>query len=243
MIALLYLVEIGVAELMTAIISPTGGIVVHTIILFSLIMYSVLEATPPFDKLYLSLTLAPLIRIVSLAMPVSRFGEVYSFGIICVPILVATIAAIRYFRFYPADIGLSRRNVPLQVAIGLFGIVLGIAEYAILKPDAETAPALTEIIASAIILIVATGFVEELAFRGVIQRCAKEAFGAWGWVYVAGVFSLLHLGHLSVMHLMFVLTMALSFGWIVDRTGSLWGVTFAHGIANVCLYLVIPTVV
>jgi hypothetical protein len=76
-----------------------------------------------------------------------------------------------------------------------------------------------------------------------MQRCAEESLGEWGWLYVAGVFSTLYIGYLSPAQWLFVLGVGLLFGWVVKKTGSLVGVTLAHGIANICLYIVLPLVV
>ena len=73
-----------------------------------------------------------------------------------------------------------------------------------------------------------------------LQRTAVEAFGGWGIIYVSLLFAVLHIGFLSLIDVVFVLGVALFFGWVVKKTGSLLGVTLSHGITNILLYLVIP---
>ena len=86
-----------------------------------------------------------------------------------------------------------------------------------------------------------TGFVEELIFRGVLQQTAVEVFGSWwGIVYVSLLFAVLHIGFLSLIDVVFVFFVSLFFGWVVKKKGSLFGVTLAHGITNILLYLVVP---
>jgi len=82
--------------------------------------------------------------------------------------------------------------------------------------------------------------VEEFIFRGVLQRTAVGAFGWWGIVYISFLFAIVHLIHYSVIDIVFVFAIALFFGWVVKKTGSLLAVTLSHGIANVVLYLVVP---
>ena len=60
-------------------------------------------------------------------------------------------------------------------------------------------------------------------------------------VIVAGVLSFLG-SFLAGFLWFFVLMAGLFFGWVVKRTGSLLGVSLAHGIANIGLYLVFPFV-
>ncbi len=98
----------------------------------------------------------------------------------------------------------------------------------------------------ALIFLVCTGFVEELIFRGVLQRTAVEAFGGWGIIYVSLLFASAHLIHYwevgltgILIDITFVFIIALFFGWVVKKTGSLFGVTLAHGITNIILYYII----
>ena len=88
--------------------------------------------------------------------------------------------------------------------------------------------------------MVCTGFVEELIFRGVLQRSAVEAFGWWGIIYVSLLFAVVHLIHQSLIDIAFVFVIAIFFGWVVKKTGSIFGVTLSHGIANIVLFLVAP---
>jgi hypothetical protein len=131
--------------------------------------------------------------------------------------------------------------MPVQLLVGALGVGLGIAEYLILKPDALV-DELTWQQAwwPALILLVATGFGEELVFRGVMQSASAEALGKAVIPYVAIVFAALHVGYKSAPDVAFVFLVALFFGWVVAKTGSLLGVTLSHGIANVVLYVIVP---
>lgn len=48
------------------------------------------------------------------------------------------------------------------------------------------------------------------------------------------------MGFLSWPDIVFVFVVALFFGWVVQRTGSILGVALAHGITNIVLYLIAP---
>ena len=69
-------------------------------------------------------------------------------------------------------------RVPLELLFGLSGSALGHIEYQILRPQ-PLARALTwgEAAIPALILLVSTGFVEELIFRGIMQRVAIKSIG------------------------------------------------------------------
>ena len=192
-------------------------------------------------KLYLALSLAPLIRIFSLLMPLAEFSQIYWYLIISLPLLAGIFAIVITFKLRPREIGLSMGAIPLQVVVALAGIGLGFVDYLILEPELLVeALGWQQLIAPALVLLVATGFVEELVFRGVMQRASVQALGAWGWVYIAVLYSVLQIGHLSAIHCWFALVVALLFGFIVKKTGSLLGVSLSHGIINIALYLVFP---
>jgi len=76
----------------------------------------------------------------------------------------------------------------------------------------------------------------------VIQRAAKEAMGGWGILFVAVLFASMHIGYLSILDLGLVFVVGLFFGIVVNKTGSIFGVTVSHGLTNVILYLVAPFV-
>ena len=229
--------------MVTTLVDPLAGIILHAVILSALIVHSSMAPNKSFGKLYLALAIVPLIRIVTLAMPLSRFTPIYQYLVASIPVLIASLIAIRILELAPSEIGLSFRKTAVQVLVALTGIGVGLAEYYILKPEPlVSALTLSEVLIPGIILLVATGFVEELVFRGVVQRCSIEAMGSQGLVFTAVVFSLLQLGHHSPLQWLFVLLAGLFFGWVVIRTGSLLGVALAHGIANICLYLVFPFV-
>lgn len=243
MVALFYLLAIIAAEVVTTFVSVQGGIIFHAALLAVLILHSSLAAKNPDHRLLLSLVLAPLIRISSLSMPLAQVPQIYWYLIISLPLFVGIFMVVRNLKFRPCEIGLTLGKLPLQLAIGLTGVGFGIAEYYILAPQPLIAePSWERILPSALILLVCTGFLEELIFRGVLQRALEEALGWWGLLYVSLLFAFLHIGHLSVVDVGFVFSIALFWGWIVKKTGSLFGVSLSHGIANIFLYLIAPFV-
>ena len=161
--------------------------------------------------------------------------------------LAGTFTAIRLLNFRPSEVGLSLGKIPLQVLVqglvALTGIGFGLVEYRILTPE-PLIPVLTleSLWLPGLILLVATGFTEELTFRGVIQRSSLEVLGDWGLVFTAVAFTILHIGYFSWMHCGFVFLVGLFYGWVAKQTGYIVGVSLSHGISNIALYLVIPFV-
>jgi membrane protease YdiL (CAAX protease family) len=240
-IPILYLVAIAGAELVTALANPLGGIAMHIVIMLTLIINASLVAKDLRRELYLTMALAPMIRLLSLSLPLGNFPQIYWYVIIAVPLFIAVYLVSRRLGYTRWEIGLNCNKWPFQILIALTGIPLGIIEYYILKPKPLVSSlAWQGLLLPILILIVGTGFVEELCFRGVIQHSAEAAIGRWGWVYVAVLFSIMHIGYLSVLDLAFVFGVGLYFGIVVDKTRSILGTSLAHGIANVMLYLIVP---
>lgn len=242
-LCLAYLVAIAVAELVTAFADPLPGIIIYFILLLLLIVGGAAAGGSTSHRLLLALGLAPLMRILGLAMPLEEFSEIYWYLVVAVPLLVGSFAVVMALNLNPADIGLVGGKVRLQALVATAGILFGLVEYFILRPE-PLIDALTwqNILVPAIILLVATGLTEELAFRGVMQRASTEVLGSWGLVFVAAVFTLLQIGHESVLHMLFVFPVALLFGWTARRTGSILGVSLSHGLTNVGLFLIFPFV-
>jgi len=248
--ALGYLIVLAAAEVLTAFFEPRAGLLLHGFILLVLLLHTALAWKASWDhhrwersdyRLLLSLALAPLIRLLSLSLPLSSFPIVYWYFIISIPLFVATFFTMRVLNLGADEVGLNLRRLPVQIGIIFIGPLLGYIEYMILQPR-PLAPALTaaHIWLPALILLVSTGFAEELIFRGVMQRTAIDVLGRWGIPYISALFAILHVGYHSLVDVVFVFGVALLFGWIVKRTGSITGVSIAHGLTNIFLFLVMP---
>ena len=243
-IAIIYLVIITAAELITAAVDPWSGIVFHAVVLIGMIFHTAFTWHDPSRRFLISLTFAPLIRILSLSLPLAQFPLIYWFLITSVPLFLALFLIIRTLGFSADRVGLNTRQWLLQLLIVPTGLLFGIAEYYILRPE-PLISSLTwsQILIPALILLVSTGFFEEIAFRGIMQSTALETLGRFGLVYIALIFAVLHIGYLSVLDVAFVFAVGLFFGWVVFKTGSIIGVTFSHGLTNIMLFLVMPFLV
>ena len=201
----------------------------------------------PASKLFLSLSLAPLVRIVNLSMPLLYFPLHAWFALTGFGMLLASLALIKAIGLKREDIGLTFNEPVLQLLIGSWGIYLGVVEYFILRNRIPKLLALgsgpLEIALLALEIAFFTGFVEELVFRGVIQHSAVAAMGRKaGLLGTSVVFTILHMGWLSLLDMLFVFLVGLAFGFVALETGSIAGVSIAHGLTNVMLFIVMPTI-
>jgi membrane protease YdiL (CAAX protease family) len=195
------------------------------------------------SNIFLCLSIAPLIRVFSLSLPLEYLPSYAWYLIAGVPMFVAAVTVMRLQGLTMKDVGLTIKKPVIQFAIVLTGIPFGIIEYYILKP----APIVTGFTTLNFVLLIigfiaATGFVEELVFRGVFQNNAIKAFGTkYGLLVVSIVFAALHIGWLQVWDVVFVFFIGLFFSVLVFKTGSIAGVSLSHGLTNVFLFLVMPS--
>ncbi len=258
-IAIIYLLAVALAELVTTGVFPFGplahpqplwGIVFHIAILVAALLHSALGLSANYRQrqLVLSLALVPLVRIISLSMPLVGVPQLWWYPIIYIPLMAAALVAVRILGYRAEEVGFTFRLFPVQIAVGLTGFGFGVAEYWILvklPPEPLAAPLVAELTwqaawLPALILMETTGFVEEFIFRGVLQRSAVERFQWRGMLYVSVLFAILHVGFLSWLDVIFVFSVALFFSWAVKKTGSLLGVALSHGITNIMLMVVVP---
>jgi membrane protease YdiL (CAAX protease family) len=240
-VAIGYLVAMTITEFLTLIVNPRVGLWGHSILLALVIVHTALIWGKPSYKLFLTLVFAPMIRLVSLTMPLANFRVIYWYLITSIPLMVTAFLIAWLVGFTRKDVGVRRGNVSVQFLVGASGLAFGWIEYMILRP-APQAAALTvvDLFVPAMILMVCTGFSEELIFRGIMQQAAVETFGETGWLYVAAIFAMMHMGHASWVDIPFVFGVSLFFSWVVSKTGSILGVTISHGLTNIILFLILP---
>jgi len=244
-VALVYLLMISLAEYLTTAVDPLVGVVFHGMILAALLIHGSILHRQIHRRFFILLSLAPLIRLLSLSIPLNKLGlpMIYWYMIIGILLFVAAFIAGRITQLRGRRIGWSWKTWPLQMLIGLSGFALGYVEFQILKPGPLAAyMTWVDILTAALILLIFTGVLEEYIFRGLLQSASMQIMGTFGLYYIAILFAVLHFGYHSLIDVIFVLLVGLLFGFCVWKTHSLIGASLAHGIANISLYVFFPLV-
>lgn len=243
-LALLYLFLLTLAEATTTLLEARVGLVLHGAILILLLLNASLQRGGPQARFLYIMCMAPLIRLMSLSLPLPSFPFIYWYAVVGAPLFLAIFFEIRITRAHADMWGWNFKKPFLQILVGLTGIGLGAVEYLILRPEPlVTTFSLLNIIIPALILLIFTGLLEEVIFRGLMQYASLVVLGRFGITYVALVFAVLHLGYRSILDVLFVFAVAMYFGFITRWTGSIVGVTLAHGLTNIGLFLVFPFVI
>lgn len=232
---------VSAAEVITSAVHVQTGLILHTSVLIGLLAISALSRSESMRKLSLALVLAPLIRLLSLSLPLPDFPQIEWYPIVSIPLLVTLWLIVRQGRVSTREMGLRPGNLLVQLMIMGFGVGLGALEYSILQPAPLIRPfTWPALVSAALILTIFTGFSEEIIFRGLLQSLAIPVLGRWALIYVALLFGALHAGYLSVVDVVFVFAVGLLFAYIVYWGRSILGVTLAHGLTNIFLFLVMP---
>ena len=247
-----YLVAIVLAEtIITFYPLPTGallGIVLHMAVISVLLVHAsiVHQSDERLSRFMVAMILVPMVRVFSLSLPLTGLQIIDALVLISLPLMAAPLSVMYVLKLHPRAVGLALgtpRVLLIQSSLAATGVPLGVIEFLILRPASSWIPslAIASLITGGIVVIVASGLAEELIFRGVLLREAEGVVGvAPALVYVTLLFTAMHIGFASVADLVFVFLVGLYFGAVVQRTRNLVGVTLAHGLANVVLYLVMP---
>jgi membrane protease YdiL (CAAX protease family) len=245
-VGLTYLIMISIAEAITTLAEPLLGMVLHGLVLVMLLLHGSMTHRGVLRRFLILLSISPLIRIVSLSLPLQKIGLplIYWYMVIGVLLFLAAFIASRVTDLRGSRISWTWGVWPQQLGIGLIGFGLGYVEFMILKPGPLAAYVTwVDVVTAALILMIFTGVLEEYIFRGLMQSATMQMMGRFGLVYVALLFAVLHLGYHSFIDVLFVLLVGLLFGWLVWKTQSILGVSLAHGIANISLYVMFPLLI
>lgn len=240
--ALIYLVGLVVAEVTVAYYNLQLGLALDSILLFALLINSSLNTSYNFSILLRSMMALPIIRIIGLSIPLMQIQPLYWFPIISIPLFAASYTIMRSQGLSLKNVGFRWGNIPIQLLIASTGIILGTVEYFILQPKPLISTFnLQNLLFASVILTISTGLAEEVLFRGILQKNAENVFGVfYGLIYTAFLFTALHIGWNSLVDLIFVLGVALFYGYVFLKTKSIFGITLSHGLSNTFLFLIIP---
>ena len=234
------------AELTAAYISVPLGALWHAVLILVLVGHYIRSAHPAHSKMrevLPVLALLPLIRVVSVAMPLDVVHQLYWHAWIGVPLLLAVGILSSSLKRPWTNVGTGRRILLLQAAMATCGLPLGLLAYYLLRP-APLKPELTwlDIVLGSLILVIFSALLEEVIFRGMLLPIALHFFGTVGILWSGFLFAIMYIGTLSVPMGILMFGIGSIFGLYVQRTGSIWGAVCAHSVFKVGLILIFPAI-
>jgi hypothetical protein len=203
------------------------GVLLEAAILVVVISHSALTR-PPRDPALPILALLPLIRLLSVALPIPGTAEIFPYALVGAPVLLGAVLSARAMGASRTDLGLGRpASIGTIALIAAIGLPLGlVARAADLILPLATGDANPLVVLAVVVLFVA--FLEEFVFRGLLLRVASEGSRLAGIAAASVLYAAMYFGSGSAAAVVFMGLTGALFGYLAGRSGSLWGVLGAH---------------
>jgi CAAX protease family protein len=243
-----YGAAIAAAEGAVAVGRPDIGVAVHGLVFVALLHHHlrttrdrVIDADRQArgSDVLVALMLIPLLRMSSLAMPLPDMSVFTTYTLVGIPVFVATVLAARMLRTVDLRSQLLRSSDQLAVVVA--GIPLGLAAYAIARPEPLHGRPIDIVLGSAG-LVIFSAATEELLFRGVLQATLYARFGRIGVVGSVALFTSVYLGARPLGYVLFAAVLGSLYSWYAASTRSLLGVVVSHAIVSVSAIVTWPLV-
>jgi len=237
----LFALSIAATEAVLAFVGVVQGVLLDAFLLFALLNLFLFRKGSD-GEIYLVLSLLPLLRIFSLVVPVMQVPQIYWYAMAGTPLLLAVALAARFVKPRWTGLRLDRRAWATQGLIALSGLPLAIVAYLILRPvSLFTRLNWQEALIGSLILILFSGFTEELIFRSMLQPVIQRAFGLrYGLLLSSALYASMFLGSLSPGFVVLMGLVGFLFGFSAERSGSIWGAVIAHSLLSIGLILILP---
>jgi membrane protease YdiL (CAAX protease family) len=216
---------------------------VHMILLMGLSLSMPLMKNKDVRKTYQALMLPPLLRLVSISMPVFFDVTLYSFVFIYATLAAPIAIAAVYQQLTLEKMGITLRRIWLYIPFSvLIGAVLGVGEYMVIRTDyliPDISP--LNLLKLTVVMVFFVGLVEEVIFRSFIQTRFNKIFGAWEGILLSSMlFGIMHSGYGSFDVVLYTTFVGVIIGYMFYKTRSLPLITLTHGFLNVFLFAIIP---
>jgi uncharacterized protein len=241
-IFVVYLLLVTLGEFLVTYTDARLGLLVHILLLSIIVIHTSLVRENAHQTLLLAMVFVPLIRLMSLSLPLEHFEQIYWYLIVSLPIFAIMPSLLKQLGYSWQKVGIVWTSPKIQILTVFSGLILGYVEYFILRPKPFVEDLnLAKLFIPALILFFCTGLFEELIFRGILQQASEKALGKWGaLLFSALIFTVLHIGYQSTTDLLFVFAAGAFWGLVFLQTRSIIGTTIAHGITNIMLFLLVP---
>lgn len=238
----LLVAAICACEVVLVFVNLALGVLLDAIVLGAILWLQAVSPGHLERRTMVPLALVPLLRILSLTMPLPGIPPVYWTGLVGAPLAIGAVLAARAAGLGRGDLGLKRSPWLPQVAIAALGLPAGLAAWLIGVPTpfVEDGATPAEIILVALLLVVFVAVTEEFIFRGVVQAGLSVAYARGAVLMGAVLYGTLYLASLSLGYAVFMTLIGLLFGLLADRTGSIVGVCASHAILVLGAFLAWP---
>jgi len=234
-LVLAYAGAVLAVEVLAAFGSPVTAAALNGTLLLVLLGHYVVDG----ERALAALALVPLLRLSSFALATDDPTAALLAG--GIPVLLAvglaahTLELDGIFRLHEI-----RRRSQWHVAVGAFALA-GVLDLVLQAGPIATSGSLPSVLAGSIAVLVFVGVLEELLFRGLVQVTMAPLLGFWAVPVADSMFAAAYLGA-AAGYAAVMAAFGLACGWWVQRTGSLAGAAFGHGLLAAGLLVIWPAV-
>jgi membrane protease YdiL (CAAX protease family) len=244
-----YTAAIGLAQWLLVFVGTLAGAIAYALVLLGLVNHASLGIQDRDDasrwqttqsNLLLALALVPLLHLIAVSVPTRGLTAIQQQLLVAGP-LIPALAWVYWVARVPS---LSLRStLPwVQVGIAAVGVPLGYAAFLVSGAKSiEIQHSATNLFAAAFVVTVAA-IVEEMTFRGFVQRTAAAVFPRSAFIVSGALFGISYLGTRPFTYVGCMVAAGFLFSLLAQATRSLAGVTAAHAFLNIGLLVVWPTV-
>ena len=247
-LTLAYLSAYLLAESIGASIDARLGLLVHAGLLLAAFFHGANLPPGPERTFLWTFWLAPLTRIYALAQPYAGAGPLNWWALTTVPMAVAGLVALKLSGQTAREAGLipTTREAPIALLMAPVGLAVGLLLHVLLEPRPLGADLpFGSVVLAGLIAIVNPGLMDEIVYRGVLQRgLARQLGSVLSIGYVSLLYAtvvpagLLERGNFTAVLVTFALGLGLA--TLVARTGSVLSAAVAHASLAIGLVVLAP---
>ncbi len=236
---IVYVIMLIGAELSSIFWGILPAVIIDGVLLLAITNFSYFIKNTEFRRESASLSLLPLLRILSIVIPIPQIAPILWYAIIGFPLLATSVLIIAVERSPILSIHLFGGKWITQILFGLIGIPIGFIAIRVLPATMIIIPHPTFlwILVGAVILTIFSGLTEEIIYRGFIQNTFYNVYGSLGILISSMLYATMFLGTLTPATIIFFGLTGLLFSIWAKYTNSLWGVIIAHSLLNIVFLL------
>ena len=246
---LAYVFAIAAIELQTVWLQPKTGTLYHGMLVLIILHHYLLAREDPDRRKLLLLAAIPLLRMISMAMPVGLIPPLYRYPMVGIPLLASVGIILRETKIPWSQIGLQwprirkSEQVWENILIAMTGIPLGLMGYYFADPI----PLVTdfgwgEVTASIMVVILYVAILEEMVFRGMLLTTLQNTFGQIGILIASILYTLMFASYHSIEGIILMGFSSLLYSWHVLESRSILAATVSHTLMIVGMLIIWPIV-
>jgi membrane protease YdiL (CAAX protease family) len=224
-----------------------GGILVsgsiHALILLGYLNAFAFLNNYPYRNVFLLLALIPLLRLVSLTVLLPILPPIYWYLLAGAPVLLVIALISRVVPLNGERLRIHKHQLIGELAVALTGFPVSLSAYLVMRPKALTANLdWAFLLVGGLILLLFSGFLEELIFRALLPEALQRVFGSAEVIISMLLYTCLFISSQSGLYIALAGSIGLLYNLWVRHSGTIWGVVVSHTLWLIGMILVWPVV-